>query len=139
MNWMNKIYERYREFIDYAIFGVLTTIVNIVVFFLLDTVLNIPYLIANAIAIILSILFAFFTNKKYVFKSKPPTFKVAFREFYLFVGFRLVSGLFDMLSMWILVDLLVMGTNLAKIVTQFIVVALNYLFSKFFVFKQDEV
>lgn len=136
MNWISKMYERYQELIDYIVFGAATTIVNIAVFFLLDTILSIPYLIANAAAIIISILFAFYTNKKYVFKSHAPTVKAAFREFYLFVGFRLVSGLLDMLSMWLLVDGLSMGTNTAKIVTQFIVVALNYLFSKFFVFKK---
>ncbi|WP_277630999.1 GtrA family protein [Atopococcus tabaci] len=135
MTWIKKMYERYQEMVDYVLFGVATTVVNIVVFFLLDTVIGIPYLVANAIAIIASILFAFYTNKKYVFKTHTPTFKAAFREFYLFVGFRLVSGLFDMLSMWILVDVLSFGTNTAKIATQFIIVAVNYLSSKFFVFK----
>lgn len=135
MKWIKQLLDKYREVIDYAFFGALTTLVNIVVFFLLDTVLGMPYLIANAIAIIVSILFAFFTNKKYVFKTKTDTFQKAFREFYLFVGFRAVSGLFDMLTMFVLVDVLLIGTNVSKILTQFIVVVLNYVFSKFFVFK----
>jgi len=138
MNWIIKLIEKNREFIEYLVFGVMTTVVNIVVFFLLDTGLQVPYLIANAFAIIISILFAFFTNKKYVFKSKSPSMKVAFKEFYLFVGFRLISGVFDMLSMYILVDLILLGTNISKLFTQFIIVLLNYIFSKFFVFKKDE-
>lgn len=132
---MKKLFFKYEEAIIYLVFGVLTTIVNIVVFYLLDSVLGVQYLIANAAAIVLSILFAFFTNKKYVFKSKSETFQSWLREFILFCGFRAVSGLFDMLSMWILVDFIALDTNIAKIATQFIVVVLNYFFSKFFVFK----
>lgn len=138
MTWIKDMFDRYGEIINYLIFGVATTVVNIVVFFLFDTVLSIPYLIANAIAIILSILFAFFTNKKYVFKSQATSRQDSWEEFVRFVSFRVLSGLFDMLSMWILVDMLLFGTNLAKLLTQFIVVVLNYVFSKFFVFKQEE-
>jgi len=138
MTWIKDLFDRYGEIINYLIFGVATTVVNIVVFFLFDTVLSIPYLIANAIAIILSILFAFFTNKKYVFKSQATSRQDSWEEFVRFVSFRVLSGLFDMLSMWILVDMLLFGTNLAKLLTQFIVVVLNYVFSKFFVFKQEE-
>nr|WP_202623273.1 GtrA family protein [Alkalibacterium sp. MB6] len=135
---MKDLFDRYGEIINYLIFGVATTVVNIVVFFLFDTILSVPYLIANAIAIILSILFAFFTNKKYVFKSQAMSRQGNWEEFVRFVSFRVLSGLFDMLSMWILVDMLLFGTNLAKLLTQFIVVVLNYVFSKFFVFKQEE-
>ncbi|WP_161878021.1 GtrA family protein [Alkalibacterium sp. MB6] len=138
MTWIKDLFDRYGEIINYLIFGVATTVVNIVVFFLFDTILSVPYLIANAIAIILSILFAFFTNKKYVFKSQAMSRQGNWEEFVRFVSFRVLSGLFDMLSMWILVDMLLFGTNLAKLLTQFIVVVLNYVFSKFFVFKQEE-
>lgn len=139
MKWTKQMIRRYQELVVYVVFGIATTIVNIVVFYLLDTALSIPYLIANAVAIVVSILFAFYTNKKYVFQSKATTLKAIWSEFISFVTFRIVSGVFDMLSMWVLVDALLMGTNTAKIITQFIVVVLNYLFSKFFVFKQKEV
>lgn len=132
---IKKLWVKYEEVLVYLIFGVLTTVVNIAVFYALDTVLGVQYLIANAVAIILSILFAFFTNKKYVFKSKSADFQSWLKEFMLFCGFRAVSGVFDMLSMWILVDFMDLDTNIAKIATQFIVVVLNYFFSKFFVFK----
>lgn len=135
MEWLQKIYIKYQEVFRYILFGVLTTVVNIAVFMLFDTVFNIPYLIANAISIIAAILFAFFTNKKYVFKTKSSTFKIAFKEFYLFTGLRLISGLFDMLSMWILVDFMNLETNFSKILTQFIIVISNYLFSKLYIFK----
>lgn len=129
-----NLYYRYRELIDYAFFGGLTTVVNIVVFFILDTGFNWPYLIANAIAIILSILFAYITNKIWVFKSDTQNARETFLEFFRFLGFRLISGLADMLTMWVLVDLLTVDTSLSKLATQFIVVVLNYVFSKFFIF-----
>lgn len=138
MKQIKSLYFKYQEVIDYLFFGVLATIVNIGVFYVFDTLLDTPYLFANAISIIAAILFAFVTNKKYVFKSTSTSNKEAFREFYLFVGFRLVSGLFDMLSMFILVDFLTIDTNISKIITQFIVVVVNYAFSKLFIFKQEE-
>lgn len=136
MEFIKKMYVKYEEAIIYLVFGVLTTVVNIVAFYLLDTVLDVQYLIANLVSIIVSILFAFFTNKKYVFKSKSENFQSWMKEFVLFCSFRVLSGVFDMLSMWILVDFLTLDTNIAKIATQFIVVVLNYFFSKFFVFKR---
>ena len=132
---MMKLYNKYREIIDYIIFGGLTTMVNIVVFYIFDTLLGWPYLIANAVAIVLSILFAYITNKLFVFKTKDMTAKENIVEFLKFIGFRLVSGLADMAAMWLLVDLISIDTNIAKLLTQFIVVVLNYVFSKLFIFK----
>ncbi|WP_198022546.1 GtrA family protein [Carnobacterium pleistocenium] len=135
---MKELISKYDEVIGYLIFGGLTTVVNIIVFYLFDSILGVHYLVANALAIIVSILFAFFTNKKYVFKSSTPTFQLWLKEFSLFVSFRLLSAVFDMGSMWLLVDGLDFDANWAKIITQFIVVVLNYAFSKFFIFKQGE-
>lgn len=132
---MMKLYNKYREIIDYIIFGGLTTMVNIVAFFIFDTLLGWPYLIANAIAIVVSILFAYVTNKLFVFKTKDMTASENIVEFLKFIGFRLISGLADMAAMWMLVDLISIDTNISKLLTQFIVVVLNYVFSKLFIFK----
>lgn len=132
---MMKLYNKYREIIDYIIFGGLTTMVNIVAFFIFDTLLGWPYLIANAIAIVVSILFAYVTNKLFVFKTRDMTASENIVEFLKFIGFRLISGLADMAAMWMLVDLISIDTNIAKLLTQFIVVVLNYVFSKLFIFK----
>ena len=138
MTKIKNLVSKYEEIIGYLIFGGLTTVVNIAVFYLFDSVFEVHYLIANAIAIVVSILFAFFTNKKYVFKSSTPTVQLWLKEFSLFVSFRLLSAVFDMGSMWLLVDGLNLNANVAKVITQFIVVVLNYGFSKFFIFKQGE-
>lgn len=134
MKKLIELYQKYRELIDYIIFGGLTTVVNIVAFYILDTLLGWSYLIANAVAIIISILFAYVTNKLFVFRTSNLNFKENVMEFLRFIGFRLVSGLADMAAMWILVDLLTVDTNISKLLTQFIVVVLNYLFSKLFIF-----
>ena len=128
------LYDNYQEMVNYIFFGGLTTLVNIIVFFLLDTGLGWPYLIANAIAIVVSILFAYVTNKIWVFQSKTENFQETFYEFTKFIGFRLLSGLADMTTMWVLVDLLIIDSSISKLLTQFIVVVLNYVFSKFFIF-----
>lgn len=136
MERLKNLYGKFEEVISYLIFGGLTTAVNIAVFFLCDTILGMNYLVANAISIVVSIIFAFFTNKKYVFKTKTATFKESLLEFMRFCTFRLLSAVFDMLSMWILVDGIHLDANVAKLATQFIVVVLNYAFSKWFIFKQ---
>lgn len=135
MSMLKRLYQKNEEVINYLVFGGLTTLVNVVVFFVFNSLLGVQYLIANAISIVLSILFAFFTNKKYVFKSETLTAQAWLKEFLLFCSFRLVSAGFDMLSMWILVGGLELDSNLAKLATQFIVVVLNYFFSKWFIFK----
>ena len=131
---MMKFYNKYREIIDYIIFGGLTTLVNIAAFYIFETLLDWPYLTANAVAIVLSILFSYSTNKLFVFKTRDMTFNENLIEFLKFIGFRLVSGLADMAAMWMLVDLISVDTNIAKLLTQFIVVVLNYVFSKLFIF-----
>lgn len=133
---IKDLYNRYKEVIHYIIFGGLTTVVNIVVFFLLESGLSWPYLWANAIAIAAAVLFAYITNKLFVFDSKTTTVWAAFLEFLRFIGFRLLSGVIDMLAMWLLVDGLGQDTDLSKILTQVIVVVLNYIFSKLYIFNK---
>lgn len=133
---LKKLYEKNQEILSYLIFGGLTTLVNFIVFYAFDTVLDIQYLIANALSILASIIFAFFTNKKYVFKSESVTISAWIKEFFLFCSFRLISAGFDMLSMLLLIGILQWNSNVAKLATQIIVVFLNYFFSKWFIFKK---
>jgi len=127
--------KRIKEIINYIFFGALATIVNILSFYIFDTLFNWQYLVANAISIVVSILFAYITNKLFVFESKTETRQALLQEFVSFISFRLLSGLIDMLTMWVLVDILTIDSLVAKLFTQVIVVVLNYIFSKFFIFK----
>ena len=92
---MMIFYKKYREVSDYIIFGGLTTLVNLIAFYIFDTLIGWPYLVANAIAIILSILFAYVTNKIFVFRTKELGAKENVLEFIKFIGFRGVSLLAD--------------------------------------------
>ena len=127
---MNK-----KEIINYLIFGVLTTVVNIVVYWLLNTCLNVNYLISNAIAWIVSVLFAYITNRKCVFESKNTSMM---NELMKFISARLSTGIMDMILMWLLVDILAFNSMVSKIVVNVLVVVLNYILSKVFIFKEKE-
>lgn len=131
---MKKIeLQKYREVIMYLIFGVLTTLVNIVSFFLLSDILKINWMPSNIAAWIISVLFAYFTNKKYVFDSKN---KKIIKEFISFVLFRVLSLAIDMVTMYLLIDILTVDTLISKIIANIIVVIANYIFSKFIIFKK---
>ena len=137
-----KIYNKHDEIINYLIVGVLTTVVSLVSFYIVrlfiftsSTQLHIQ--IANIISWILSVLFAFITNKKYVFKSSKKE-KDKLKEMIKFYLSRLTTLVIDMLTMWILTSIIHINDKIAKLIVQVILVILNYIFSKLFVFKNSE-
>lgn len=125
--------RQYREIIAYLIFGVLTTLVNIVVYFVANNLLSINYLISNFLAWFISVLFAYITNRAYVFESTSSQF---IKEAIKFFGSRLTTGLIDMVLMWLLVSFIPINDILIKTLVNIIVIVLNYIFSKLFVFKE---
>jgi len=131
-----NLYKKYEEIILYLIFGVLTTVVSLLSYFIFSKLFNINYLISNIISWILSVLFAFITNKLYVFKSNDKTNNKILKEIISFFSSRIFTFLIDMLMMYILVGLLKFNDMIIKIIVQFIVIVLNYILSKLFVFKK---
>ena len=131
VSWYNK----YREVLLYLFFGGCTTLINIVAFWLLR-LLKISTYVSNGIAWFLSVLFAFFTNKLFVFESKGKTFKESLNECFSFFGFRIVSLLFDMGIMYLLIDVLSTNELFAKIVSNVFVIIINYVFSKLIIFRK---
>ena len=125
-----------RETISYVVFGALTTVVNIVTYLTACTGLGIPNLISNAIAWVVSVLFAYVVNKLFVFQSKTGSWKAAAREFALFIAARLFSLAADELCMFLLVDVLASNKTVAKIAANVVVMIMNYFFSKWFIFKK---
>ena len=137
-NWGWNIYYKNVEFWNYIIVGLLTTIVNFIVYFgLTRTVLNIDIpiqlQIANIISWIVAVLFAYITNRIFVFKSKN---KNIVSEFTMFVGSRIASLLMDMFCMFMIVSVLSLSDIIGKIVSQVVVTIANYILSKLFVFKK---
>ncbi len=163
--FIGKLVDKFftREIITYLVFGVLTTAVNLVTFYLFKKLfiaigwsgivnalaesagwqeaLNLlgngtDYLDATIIAWTVAVIFAFVTNKLIVFESKSWKLSVAGKEFIGFIGARLFSLAVEMLFMFTMVTLLKQNEFIAKIIVQIIVVILNYVFSKLFIFKK---
>lgn len=133
------LYHRYHDFIMYAFFGGLTTLVNLVTFgALYYTPLHMSLLVANTIAWFLSVTFAFFTNKTWVFRSPYTTVGAFLLEMFWFFAARGVSLGADTAIMWIGVDLLHANAMLTKIVDQVVVILMNYVFSKWIFHSSDE-
>lgn len=123
--------KKYEEVIRYIIAGVLTTIISIISYNLFRNI-NIDYKISTILSWILAVIFAYFINKIFVFKKKNNDIK----EFINFVFARIISLIIEFISMLIMVDLISINDRLSKLMVQIIVLVLNYIFSKFFVFKK---
>ena len=130
---MKNNIQKNKEIIMYLVFGVLTTVVNIVVYYIFSNLLHMNYLFSNAMAWFLSVLFAYVTNRKYVFDSKN---NQIIKEAISFFGSRLATGIMDMMLMWFLVNFNIVNDVVAKVVVNVIVVILNYILSKLVVFKK---
>ncbi|WP_227452835.1 GtrA family protein [Clostridioides sp. ES-S-0108-01] len=129
------ILKRYKEIILYLFFGVLTTLVNMITYLFFTRIVDLDFLIANFLAWLFSILFAYLTNKFFVFNSKKTDFIFFIKEFTSFVSCRLISGITEMLIMYIMINFLLINDFIVKILTNIIVVILNFLFSKAIIFK----
>ncbi|MCI8569336.1 MAG: hypothetical protein HFJ11_05105 [Bacilli bacterium] len=131
ISWFNK----YREALLYLFFGGCTTLVNIVAFYIVRK-FGVSTYITNIIAWFLSVVFAFITNKLFVFESKNTSFKDSFKECFSFFLFRVISLVFDMGIMYLLIDLLNINEMVSKVFSNIFVIIINYVFSKLFIFKK---
>lgn len=133
---MKKLIKKFlnRETISYLIFGALTTVVDLIVY-QAALWLGIHYLIAQGIAWVVAVAFAFITNKLFVFESKTTDKSVVLKELFSFVSARIVSGIISALMLVFLVEVCALSEMIAKLITQIFVVIANYVFSKLFVFR----
>ncbi|MDD7638468.1 MAG: GtrA family protein, partial [Clostridiales bacterium] len=131
---IRELIVKYKELISYGIFGVLTTVINIAVYTVCYNLLGISNVVSNVIAWILSVLFAYVTNKIWVFESKSTEWKVLIYEMGSFFGCRLATGLLDLAIMYVTVDKLALNSTLMKCVSNVIVIIANYIFSKLVIF-----
>ncbi len=153
MNKIIDIFKKHREVVVYIIFGVLTTAVNLIAFYGLETLFGSEksYLYNNVIAWLIAVVFAYVTNKLVVFESKSWDPKIVIRESAEFFGARLFSLAVEEAGLWFFIDLLswggftktvfgfnLTGTFIAKVILAVVVVILNYIFSKFIIFKKTK-
>lgn len=133
---IRKLIVKYKELLLYGIVGVATTLINIAVFWLCNSVLDIHFAVANVIAWVLSVLFAFFANKIFVFESRDWTRAGVLREAFTFFISRAASLLVDEGLMWLFIPVLGWPELAAKIVSNIVVIIINYFLGKFWVFHK---
>ena len=139
MKKIRELYVKYEEVINYLFIGVCATVISLVVYYACVLTLfnpDNPILLqcANIISWIIAVAFAYFANRKVVFKSKNKNIK---NEVSKFVGARVVTLLIDMAFMWLTVSVLGFNDKIMKIISNIIIVILNYVFSKLFVFIKE--
>lgn len=139
MEKIRALYDRYQDIILYAVFGALTTLVNLAFFYLFTRVFVITpdsTLLPNVIANILAILFAFVTNRTIVFRSTQAGAKGIIAEAAKFFAGRALTMLLDLAIVYVLVDLLGWAKMPVKVASTVVVIILNYVISKRFVFRK---
>ena len=133
---MKSIIKKYKSFIAYVVFGVLTTLVNIVVYNGCYNQFGMSNTVSNVLAWIMAVAFAYVTNKIWVFESKSWKLTVLKREVPSFVSCRLATGVMDLIIMFISVDIFGLHAMLMKTLSNVLVIILNYIFSKLIIFKK---
>lgn len=136
INKLLTILRRYESVLSYLLFGVLTTVVNFLVYYPLTNFLDLNATVSNMIAWAVSVAFAFLTNKPFVFKSHDWSAAVVFPELGKFLGTRVGSGFLETALIFILVDCLSLDGNLIKVAVSVLVVVINYVGSKLLVFRK---
>lgn len=125
---------KYKKIILYLIFGACTTFINIITYFLFKSAgFNIT--VSSVLSWILSVLFAYITNKLCVFESKQSDFIIMLKEIISFASGRITTGILDLIIVLICVGELHFNELIVKIVSNIIVIVLNYIISKLLVFK----
>ena len=133
---MKELLEKYWEVITYLFFGVLSTIVNYIVYLPGYLLLGWSAAVSNAVAWVVAVAFAYLTNKPFVFKSNDWSRKTVIPELTKFVGCRVASGAAETLILLVTVDILCWNGNIWKLVTSVLVVVMNYIASKLVVFRK---
>ena len=139
IEFIKEKYIKYKEIVNYLIVGVLTTVVSLGSYYVLVfTILNpkdgIQLQIANIVSWILAVTFAYVTNRRFVFESKGRNVVKEATKFYFA---RASTLLIDMFFMFLFVSIINMDDKIAKIIVQVVILVLNYIFSKVFVFKNS--
>lgn len=132
-----EILKIHKSTVLYLIFGVCSTVLNMIVYYLCYDIVGINNIVSTTLAWIIAIVFAFITNKQLVFGSESWDFRTLQKEVVKFTGCRVVTGLLDIVFMYITVDLLSFNALTMKFTSNIIVVILNYIASKLVVFKND--
>ena len=133
---IRDLVNKYWDIVSYLFFGVCTTIVNYLIYIPCYNFWGMSATVSNMIAWVVAVAFAYLTNKPFVFKSYDWSAKTVVPELTKFIGCRIGSGAAETLILFLAVDLLGWNGNIWKLVTQVMVVILNYIGSKLLVFRK---
>ena len=136
MKRLQTFLVKHKAVLVYLFFGALTTLVNFLVYYPLYNYLHLSATVSNIIAWAAAVIFAFLTNKPFVFNSNDWSMKTVFPEFWKFCVCRVGTGVLETLVLFVTVDMLHLGGNIMKIIVSVVVVIVNYVGSKLFVFKK---
>lgn len=134
---IKALLEKYKAIIRYGIFGVLTTLINIVVYEAFYRYVGWSNVVSNIVAWVAAVLFAFVTNKLWVFESRTTEKKALMFEIISFFGCRLATGVLDLAIMYVAVDEMALNSTLMKCISNVIVIIVNYIASKLLIFKNS--
>lgn len=132
---ITDLIKNHWDIVTYLVFGVLTTVVNYVVYLPVYNILGFTAAVSNAAAWVAAVAFAFLTNKPFVFKSMDWSAKTVIPELISFIGCRVASGVMETAILLVTVDILGWNGNIWKLITSVLVVILNYIGSKLLVFR----
>lgn len=135
---INRYKDNYAEYILYIVFGILTTTINFITYFIFTKVIGFSTVTSNLMATAISIIFAYITNKLFVFNSKRNNLGELITELIKFVNARIFTGLLDTLFVFIGVDCIRVNDFVVKTISCIIVVILNYIISKVIIFNKQE-
>ena len=135
INKAKKLFHKYYDILAYLVFGVLTTVVNYLVYLPCYNLLGMKAVVSNVIAWAVAVAFAYLTNKPFVFRSHDWSAQTVIPELTKFVGCRVASGAMESVIIFLTVDLFGWNGNLWKLLTSVLVVVLNYIGSKLLVFR----
>lgn len=134
---IRSIYKKYKSIILYVFFGGCTTLVNILTYFLCTRLFSFGTVMSNVNAWILAVTFAYVTNRSLVFESQSNGLKNIVYEIVSFYSCRLLTGLLDIAIMYMCVDILHFNDLIMKVLSNVLVIILNYIASKLFIFKKN--
>jgi putative flippase GtrA len=129
------MYKKHEEGINYLIFGFLAFVLNYILYFIFADTIAMHYMAATVLSWVLTVVFAYWTNRTFVFKSKNKEAVSVVREFASFIGARVATEVLEIALMYVLVDICSINDKISKLVCQAIVILANYVLSKIWIFK----
>lgn len=131
------LYKKHEEGINYLIFGFFAFVLNYVLYFLFADAIGIHYMAATGLSWVLTVVFAYWTNRTFVFKSRNKEAGAVWKEFVSFIGARVATEVLELVLMYVMVDMAGINDKIAKFICQVLVILANYVLSKIWIFKDN--